>query len=662
MGAWQGERRHGATAAPDERPPEEERPEVRQPTPTEAPTAWSMTLQLLGAVTGVIALVTVVGGAMLWIRFDQLHLPADRAVAFLPGELMVAIGAQALAVPILLGLGGVIGVMLIGAPGDKREVPTAFRILVAPILLAMVVAIWATGDLDWDELGIGLAAGALGIVAILKTVWTTTRVRDVAWVVFGVFAVFGATVGIAHVALNPRLEPAAVLMKEGKGEFAGFLVGESSDRLYLVRLPGNGDPGDPFADAAVDRFLALPRAEVDRVEIQEPTGVEVDDPGRAQAYELLEDLRRDATPATTAAPQPVTTIHPEIAFAPLVHLNSRESWYPMSARGFLDNSTLRWRNDDGCEDDTIAVGAALIGGDGQDREKLRDEGLGRKATAYAHPSAMPSCKPARGPTVPLATDHTRPHDTTRLEGLETGEGFYLQLNRKLEKGHRETEHEGPQLFLRNVPVYVEQQQEQVEQQDGLRLTYWFLYGYSQPPPKHGATRLISHQGDWEAVSVLLRKGGQDGEYIPVSVRYNAHNGDRTVPWAVVRKVSDGSEQATHPVAYSALGSHASYALAARYPTAFKVSGRPLVRTADVTVACLECPQWQTWKNVVDVPSQPWFGFGGAWGRATALGETTGPLGPSSYKSKGKGTPTSRIVGGKPALPSRVEPVEAGSEP
>ena len=29
--------------------------------------------------------------------------------------------------------------------------------------------------------------------------------------------------------------------------------------------------------------------------------------------------------------------------------------------------------------------------------------------------------------------------------------------------------------------------------------------------------------------------------------------------------------------------------------------------------------------------EPWYGFGGAWGKAGAIGDTTGPLGPSRFK-------------------------------
>jgi hypothetical protein len=44
------------------------------------------------------------------------------------------------------------------------------------------------------------------------------------------------------------------------------------------------------------------------------------------------------------------------------------------------------------------------------------------------------------------------------------------------------------------------------------------------------------------------------------------------------------------------------------------------------------PTWRNWSVMLNARNASWFGFGGAWGGVGELGETTGPLGPSFYKS------------------------------
>src|SRR5438128_11966178 len=72
------------------------------------PLDWRVLLEIVGASAGIAAFVTFTGGALLWLRFDQLGLPADRAVSLLPRTMLLAVGAHALIVPAALGLVAVI--------------------------------------------------------------------------------------------------------------------------------------------------------------------------------------------------------------------------------------------------------------------------------------------------------------------------------------------------------------------------------------------------------------------------------------------------------------------------------------------------------------------------------------------------------------------------
>jgi len=98
------------------------------------------------------------------------------------------------------------------------------------------------------------------------------------------------------------------------------------------------------------------------------------------------------------------------------------------------------------------------------------------------------------------------------------------------------------------------------------------------------------------------------------------------------KALEDADVATHPVAFSAVGSHASYWRAGEYESVFRISGRPRLTVFDEAIACPDCPEWRTWENLLDAKVQPWYGFGGAWGSVTSSGGFNGPLGPSRYKS------------------------------
>jgi hypothetical protein len=60
----------------------------------------------------------------------------------------------------------------------------------------------------------------------------------------------------------------------------------------------------------------------------------------------------------------------------------------------------------------------------------------------------------------------------------------------------------------------------------------------------------------------------------------------------------------------------------------------IVKVEDDAIACPACPLWFTWQRLVDATKEPWYGFGGAWGRVGSAPEFTGPLGPSRYKTQG----------------------------
>jgi hypothetical protein len=641
----------------------------------------SVALQVLGAAAGIAALATFVGGATLWLRFEALHLPADRAVAVLPTELLVVVGAHALIAPVGLGIVALLLLVVIDQYDDQGGVRPGFAkwMLRATVVLVVVAFAWLalTVAMDLELLLIGMAGAVVAITLIGAAVRDKSVVRYIGWIAFAVFALYGALLGVLNTAADPRMEPVAALLTTEDRGLAGFFVGETPERLWFVSLPGNADPGEP-------------RDQVTTIVTREAVGVGPGESGREQAHTLLADLRftmQERRTDTTV--EPVITGNPEIAFAPLVHLHSQEALMPMSAREFIENSTLRWSNrGSSCGSVTIAVGKSRR----EDAPKAPpiDEGALGPTRPYVHAQDA-AC--ADDPRPISAIDRTRPYEKTRPKGLALEQGFFLDLHKDAQDGHHEIDDQGPRSFLRNVPVYADTELRpkltEAEREllppsrtkDAMRITYWMFYGLSQPPRTN--VELVAHEGDWERISVLLippdpeaqqavdpaakepgastaKQAAQKKGYLPVAAGYHHHNESRQIPWYAVKRVvgdTDTGASPTHPVVYSAKGSHASYWQAGRFETIFKPLGRRLTVANDVAISCPKCPQWQTWKIVLPAREQLWYGFGGAWGKVGLNGDTTGPLGPSEYKL-GRNRPVKSLQPDTtlplPSAPSAVE--------
>jgi len=475
----------------------------------------------------------------------------------------------------------------------------------------------------------------LGVAVIWTTAKRSTLRRHIVQVVLIVVVACGALIAILRTSAAAKMEPVAVLLKDDKA-VNGFYVGQTADRIYVAPLPGLGDPGDPFADAPIDRVLELPRGDVVRLALHSPASIADDGAGRQQAQTLLSDLRSQYAPVTPAArEQVVATVSPETAFAPLVHLDAHEPAYPMSVEHFLENSWLMWAHD-GCPDYSVALRRHVDRPQSQREKIIGDFERARLAgpAAYTHtPTAKSGCREQRM-SFP-ADAHTRAFDTkNRPAGLPAKEGFHLDLWDARRRGDRRTTREGAQHLLKATPVYFERSEELHDGRRDLRITYWFFYGLSIPPGPASLTKYVAHEGDWERVSVLLRRGASVGQYIPVSARYHYHDERRDVPWHAVDRIAVGPDPPTHPVVFSARGSHASYPRAGRYENVFKPGGRRRFAVSDIAKGCPRCPQWRTWQRLTDARAQPWYGFGGAWGKAGSIGGTTGPLGPSRFKIRG----------------------------
>jgi hypothetical protein len=137
----------------------------------------------------------------------------------------------------------------------------------------------------------------------------------------------------------------------------------------------------------------------------------------------------------------------------------------------------------------------------------------------------------------------------------------------------------------------------------LCLQYWFFYGYNDWATAFGG--MNDHEGDWEGMYLFFRldSSGRPQEP-PAYVTYVGHHSRLTKPWGHGDVTLDG----THPVAYVAAGSHATYPERKAYDL-IKIYGLVDHATGDgVTI------EPGDWRRRVDLDTQPWTSpFVGTWG-------------------------------------------------
>ncbi|MGW4644763.1 hypothetical protein ACWEN6_40090 [Sphaerisporangium sp. NPDC004334] len=256
-------------------------------------------------------------------------------------------------------------------------------------------------------------------------------------------------------------------------------------------------------------------------------------------------------------------------YAPFVYLAPDEKFTPVNADSFVGRSSLSWARDGSCKDDEVAsirrVDTARLGAGGY-RHQISN------ALCIRHGVQHPSNK------------LNRPQQDGK-DGIPKNEGFFLNLPNDLRSGQGTS-----------APVYYEYAPHQY-------ITYWFFYAFNDAP-----TELFDHEGDWERISVQL-----DGANRAQSVAYYQHKGYCTRSWR------DAGKHEGHPLAYSARGTHATYAWAGGYGIAHDLA-------ADYTGRGLG---WATYARIEKARGHGWFGFGGAWGEVGEGPDTTGPLGPGA---------------------------------
>jgi hypothetical protein len=347
-----------------------------------------------------------------------------------------------------------------------------------------------------------------------------------------------------------------------------------------------------------------------------------------------------------------------LRYAPLVVLHDDDKLRPSSAEWFLARSSLRW--------------ATGLGLDGDDVPESGDQvDASRLGAAGSNPYSFNGH---------LANALTRPLDDNAARGAEPplAQGFFLRLREEAFARGDKGVSSDPSLYV-GATAYWDYDE------NARAMTFWLFYAGSapplgilrmgeqiglkarqaagvaaeDPPPPEleaataaayleefqqaypglareveptGQTRGfgdalerlrivaagvqallrdddVLHEGDWERITVYLDRADPEGAP-PESVAFYRHSTNTFRRWDSVAK-----DAGTHPVAYSAIGSHASL---------------PTPGFGQIDVGDPDGPRWRTWEDLAWIVQQPWYGFGGAWGRVGRVRDSTGPLGPGAH--------------------------------
>lgn len=143
---------------------------------------WERLGQIIGVIAAVAGWIAVVGGARMWARLHNAHIPTTQTLAVLPRQLLIVEGFQTLVAPLLIG-GGVAllayyswpqGEAVGGSwtptggvwfPGAMRsDAPSGERSLARPLVGWKWIV--KQTDRDWRLVAVGVAAVAL-LIGIL---------------------------------------------------------------------------------------------------------------------------------------------------------------------------------------------------------------------------------------------------------------------------------------------------------------------------------------------------------------------------------------------------------------------------------------------------------------------------------------------------------------
>jgi hypothetical protein len=204
-------------------------------------------LAAVATAIGTLGWVAFIGGAILWISFNQANLPTAEAIARVPTGVLVATGAEFVVWAVLAALMTVVALYIFDEPLQRlitashagRSEPVLRGLLPATLVAGTAIGFAFLVDLGyghvpwpWGVFAVCLAAVGAGVVGALLFMNTGAR-----FAVIGLFALVAVPLVMAiatyyRAQAAPRVEPVALLRGDGT-PFVGFFIAETTDRVYV---------------------------------------------------------------------------------------------------------------------------------------------------------------------------------------------------------------------------------------------------------------------------------------------------------------------------------------------------------------------------------------------------------------------------------------------
>ena len=162
----------------------------------------------------------------------------------------------------------------------------------------------------------------------------------------------------------------------------------------------------------------------------------------------------------------------------------------------------------------------------------------------------------------------------------------------------------------------------VDKGEAVDLVYFFYYPYNRGKSILN-TIWGNHVGDWEHITVRLTRQRDTGAWTPSQAYISAHDFGGAYPWEEITK------QGTHPVVYSAKGSHGLWKDPGNH------TYKDLGLLGDLVDHCGQGTAWDTWERLAA------FDFG----TKTGLSDTPWPAWmEDDFKLPGQGDPADPLSG------------------
>jgi hypothetical protein len=156
-----------------------DQPPAPAPADADEKTRWSRLkldniMQVASAAAGTAAIVYVVGGMVLWLRFHKAGLPPDQAVALMDRQQLLVIGLRLMVLPVTLtgALAWWITYRRSGAQADKSGPRKVFKVVLVAALVSFALMLpFSFASATW-------VIAAVLVVGYLHYEWRPPRQRD----------------------------------------------------------------------------------------------------------------------------------------------------------------------------------------------------------------------------------------------------------------------------------------------------------------------------------------------------------------------------------------------------------------------------------------------------------------------------------------------------